>query len=273
MDVLIHNINGSLSFSIFKKPTHSGNYLHYFSKHPNHMKFSVAIGQFLRIFRISSEIHQKNDIANASEILKRNGYPEYFVQKALLKAKSMIQNPNPRVHEESDNKRVIIPYQTSLDKKKWLLKSAGIDLVFSYPNSIKKTMIQRKHIVPGEKPNDNPGIYMIECLSCPKKYIGETGRTVTTRLKEHKNYLKSNLQDNSKYLNTAVVQHRALNHELDMKNAGIIYKSNSQSIRWVLESSLIQNSPNFNIASGNYSVDPVTVKILSKAVPRLPWPE
>ena len=94
------------------------------------------------------------------------------------------------------------------------------------------------------------------------KYIGETGRTVTIRLKEHKNFLKCNLRDTSKYLNTAVVHHRVLNYELDMENTGIIYKSNSQSIRLVLESSLIQNSPNFKIASGNYSVDPVTVKFL-----------
>ena len=91
LDVLVHNINGHLSFSIYRKPTHSGNYLHYFSKHPQHMKLSVATGQFLRIFRNSSQIHQKADFDFASEILKRNGYPEFLLQKAFLKAKTTFQ--------------------------------------------------------------------------------------------------------------------------------------------------------------------------------------
>ena len=61
-------------------------------------------------------------------------------------------------------------------------------------------------------------------------------------------------------VNKSVVLQRALDHEWDMKNAGIIYKSNSKSIRWVLESSLLQKTLNFNLSDGNYSVDPVTLK-------------
>ena len=69
------------------------------------------------------------------------------------------------------------------------------------------------------------------------------------------------------------MQHRALDHELDMENAGIIYKSNSKSIRWVLESSLLQQTLNFNLSDGNYSVDPVTLKVLTVVCPELLWPE
>ena len=273
LDVLVHNLNGNLSFSIYRKPTHSGVYLHFFSKHPQHMKLSVATGLFLRILRISSDIHQKADITNAFEILKCNGYPDFFINKALLKAKSTIRTPtNNRDRNNLDHKRLIVPYHESLDKKKWLLKSAGIELVFNHPNTIKKTMIKRKLVVPGNNDNDNPGLYIIDCNTCPKKYIGETGRTVTERLKEHKMYLNGNLRDNSKYLEKAVVQHRALNHEIDIQNAKIVHKSNSLSERLVLESALINKIPNFNICSGKYTVDPITQRILIMASPRLPWP-
>ena len=165
-----------------------------------------------------------------------------------------------------------MPYHESLDKKKWLLKSAGIELVFNHPNTIKKTMIKRKLVLPGNNDNDNPGLYIIDCKTCPKKYIGETGRTVTERLKEHKMYLNGNLRDNSKYLDKAVVQHRALNHEVDIQNAKIVHKSNSLSERLILESSLINKLPNFNICSGKYLVDPITQRLVIMASPRLPWP-
>ena len=273
LDVLVHNVNGLLSFSIYRKPTHSGVYLHYFSKHPQHMKLSVATGLFLRVLRISSDIHQKGDITDAFEILKQNGYPEFFLKKALLKAKSTIRNPtNNRDRNNTDHKRLIVPYHASLDQKKWLLKSAGIELVFNHPNTIKKTMIKRKLVVPGNDDNDNPGLYIINCNTCPKKYVGETGRTVTERLKEHRMYLNGNLRDNSKYLDKAVVQHRALNHDVDIQNAKIIHKSNSLSERLILESALINKLPTFNISTGKYCVDPVTQRLIVKACPRLPWP-
>ena len=166
---------------------------------------------------------------------------------------------------------MIIPYNEALEEKKWLLKSAGIDIVFNYPNTLKKTMIKRKLTIPNENLNDNPGIYMIDCLTCPKKYIGETGRSGNERLDEHKRYLRRNLVNSNMYAEKAVVQHRALNHELDMKNASIIYKSNSRSTRLVLESSLIKSIPNFNISKGVYDIDPITLKLLKISVPSLPW--
>ena len=272
LDVLVHNVNGKLSFSVYRKPTHSGGYLHYFSKHPQYMKLSVAIGLFLRIFRISSNIYQQSDIDETFEILKRNGYPEFFLQKALAKAKFKSQNPAPRERNQSDLKRLVVPYHESFDQKKWLLKSAGIELVFNHPNTIKKTLIQRKLMVPKDSENDSPGLYIINCNTCPMKYIGETGRTVTERLKEHKMYLNVNARDPGKYVDQAVVKHRSLDHAVDIQNAGIIYRSNSLSERLILESLLISKLPNFNNCKGKYSVDPVTQKLLIAATPRLPWP-
>ena len=86
------------------------------------MKLSVAIGQFLRIFRNSSQLHQKADFDFASEILKRNGYPEFFLQKAFLKAKTTFSNPAPKVQHQTENKRVIIPYNEALEEKKVAFK-------------------------------------------------------------------------------------------------------------------------------------------------------
>jgi len=41
--------------------------------------------------------------------------------------------------------------------------------------------------------NKNPcGIYEIKCNTCGMNYVGRSGRTVTTRHKEHIRYIKNN---------------------------------------------------------------------------------
>jgi hypothetical protein len=42
---------------------------------------------------------------------------------------------------------------------------------------------------------DNNGIYQLNCLDCPKKYIGQTGRTFKTRYKEHIHAVRNNRSD------------------------------------------------------------------------------
>jgi hypothetical protein len=39
---------------------------------------------------------------------------------------------------------------------------------------------------------NNSGIYQLKCLDCPKKYIGQTGRTFKTRYKEHLQAIRNN---------------------------------------------------------------------------------
>jgi hypothetical protein len=43
--------------------------------------------------------------------------------------------------------------------------------------------------------NNNSGIYQVNCLECPKKYIGQTGRTFKTRYKEHIQAILNNRPD------------------------------------------------------------------------------
>ena len=40
---------------------------------------------------------------------------------------------------------------------------------------------------------DNPrGVYRLKCNTCNKVYVGQSGRTITKRYKEHIRYIKSN---------------------------------------------------------------------------------
>ena len=46
------------------------------------------------------------------------------------------------MQQESAKNLLIIPYNLSLDEKRRMLKGAGIDIVFTYPNTLRNTLIE-----------------------------------------------------------------------------------------------------------------------------------
>jgi len=42
-----------------------------------------------------------------------------------------------------------------------------------------------------DRPNNPNGIYSIECITCNKKYVGQSGRDIQIRYKEHINQIKN----------------------------------------------------------------------------------
>ena len=77
-------------------------------------------------------------------------------------------------------------------------------------------------------------MYKVDCKNCPKFNIGETGRSLNTRMNEHKNDVKNNKAS------SGIAQHVNLtNHEFDFDNVSLITPNSNISKRHVIESSLI----------------------------------
>ena len=56
------------------------------------------------------------------------------------------------------------------------------------------------------------GVYKIDCMNCDKFYIGETGRSLKTRIKEHQNDIKYNKPA------SGIVEHtHNMGHQFDLK--------------------------------------------------------
>jgi hypothetical protein len=67
-----------------------------------------------------------------------------------------------------------------------LFKNTDINIAFKASHTIYQQLAQKAD-------NRNPsGIYEIKCITCSKNYIGQSGRHITTRYKEHKRYIKTN---------------------------------------------------------------------------------
>jgi hypothetical protein len=67
-----------------------------------------------------------------------------------------------------------------------LFNNTEIHIAFKSTNTIYQQLTEKTK-------NKNPsGIYEIKCNTCNKKYVGQSGRPITTRHREHIHYIRSN---------------------------------------------------------------------------------
>ena len=94
---------------------------------------------------------------------------------------------NKKREDNFEGKKIFPPYiKGTTDKLDKTLKRHNSRVIFTPPNTIKKTVDSLKDPI---EPGSYKGIYSIPC-SCEIEYIGETGRSMKTRFKEHSAYIR-----------------------------------------------------------------------------------
>ena len=107
------------------------------------------------------------------------------------------------------------------------------------------------------RPPGEGGVYVVPCQGCDSVYIGQTGRTLEQRLKEHKYFVSKGDQNKAVYRHIA-----ATDHPPDWSNSRMVYRSSDLKKRLVVESALIRKINNFNIMGGTVSVDSSTADLI-----------
>ena len=77
------------------------------------------------------------------------------------------------------------------------------------------------------------GVYKLPCKDCELAYIGETGKSLKIRIKQH----ESNCRNYSNP--SAVVNHHELGHSIDFANSYVIYLESHMTKRKIAVSLLI----------------------------------
>ena len=87
------------------------------------------------------------------------------------------------------NAYVTIPYvKNTSESIKRNLAPLGIRTFFQPTNTLRQVLVCPKD--PVLKENRSGVIYQIPCSRCPQTYIGQTGRTLGQRLKEHQRAIR-----------------------------------------------------------------------------------
>ena len=114
-----------------------------------------------------------------SSVLVSNGYPSSFVQK-LTKTTRPTANKEPTPEFKST---VVLPYIKGVSEVLcYCLQQQGVCTVFKSDTTLRSHLVRPKDAL---EPTKQEGVvYKIPC-ECGKVYIGETGRAMQERIREH----------------------------------------------------------------------------------------
>ena len=197
LDVLLDISNNPCITSVFHKKTYTGLLTNYFSFTPFTYKIGLIRTLTNRIFKINNTKDGfSKDINQLAYTLKRNSFPAHIINKITkpyLDSFDQLKNSIIQSTENSpeiDTRYFKLPYigifsKVAETKIKSLAKrfctEINIKLVFS---SYKiKNLFSFKDPIPTALKSSV--IYKFTCAGCKTRYIGETSRHLTTRIKEH----------------------------------------------------------------------------------------
>ena len=188
-------VDGSLSISVYRKPTHTDQYLQWDSHHHLSAKFSVIQTLSHRASTVCSnpELLQKEK-DHLRKALTKCRYPKWAldkVEKRLNRSSWQVNdgdtnNAQSANHEVQNKGHIVIPYTQGLcESIKKICGRYGIQTHFKGGRTIKNLLVSHKN--KDSMVNQSGAIYWYQCgdLRCDDEYIGETSRTFGERYKEH----------------------------------------------------------------------------------------
>ena len=190
LDVLItRNDDGTLCSSIYRKKTHTDQYLQYSSHHPSSHKQSVARTLFTRASTHSSSLVQRaEEETHIIEALHNNDYPNTFIMDCHKKVQQKRPTPsllsNSTISDTPPPIRVTIPYvQGQSEAIRWILRSLDIQVIFRPLTTLRRMISRPKDPLPVF--SQTGVVYNISCQDCSSSYVGQTGRSLQQCIKEH----------------------------------------------------------------------------------------
>ena len=97
LDTLLKRNNGGISVLVYRKPTHTDQFLNYSSHHHKSCKESVVSSLFSRAYSIitnEDDLHKENAIIK--QVLKENGYQESIICKIFKRITNNQSLPQPK---------------------------------------------------------------------------------------------------------------------------------------------------------------------------------
>ena len=111
LDVLVKRDGSRLSFSVFRKETHTGKYLSFSSVHPMCQKKSVVASLVRRAEKLSSTPeNQAAELATIRRDLSSSGYPSSLIQAVKKSLAHPTPNDSQQHNDKGKRKRIPVPY-------------------------------------------------------------------------------------------------------------------------------------------------------------------
>ena len=184
------------------------------------------------ICTLPSDKHLEDEHVRSA--LMTNGYPPTFisgVSRQCMKTRS----------DEPPSATVVLPYiRNTSESVRRILATVNIRTCFKPHRTLRHLLVYAKGRV--QMDQKIGVIYKIPCSTCNQVYIGQTGRTLQHRVKEHQRSLTS---WDGFYVTSAVAEHAIkTGHTINWSGAQVIDQSTNFHHRNLLESWHIQSNGN-----------------------------
>ena len=263
MDTIVKpEADGTLSIIVYRKPTHTDQYLQWDSHHHLSAKFSVIHTLFHRASPVCSKpelLQQEKD--HLRKVPTKCKYPKWAldkVEKRLNRSTRQVTDggttgAQPATNEVKNKGHIVIPYTQGLcESIKKICGRYGIQTHFKGGRTIKNLLVSPKDKDP--MVHQSGAIYWYQCgdLGCAEEYIGETSRTFGERYKMH---LKAP---------SAIHHHSSqTDHPTNHNNFQIIGREGHNLARNIKESIYIRvNNPTLNNNIGKFNLSHIWDRIL-----------
>jgi len=259
LDVCVEKHGNTLRTTVFRKKTHTGQYLNFNSNHQKSVKEGVAYSLFDRAKSICSNQDGLNEeIKKVEKDLASNGYPQSIIKKC--------KNRRAK-HNESEitTEKFVpmsIPYVPGLSEKiRRVARKYKIRTAFKTQNTLRQSLVKTK------PKNGTQGtkncVYRINCSDCSRPYYGETKRPLNIRIKEHRDNTRKGLVDKSKIAHHCWSE----NHQMNFNEAKIVHREPHFFKRKLIEASYIKLSDQ-PISQSSVEIRPLWLPILNKELKR-----
>ncbi|XP_036320425.1 uncharacterized protein LOC118734935 [Rhagoletis pomonella] len=179
LTIKINKSTNSLQYEIFRKPTATDIIIHNTSNHPHQHKKAAFRQMINRIERIPLTKEGYNKELNAIyAIAANNGYKRDLVEEIRREHK----NKKPNKEENNDKNWAVLTYTgKSTYKLAKVFQKHNLRTSFRTNNNVGRIL---RDTTNQEDPLDKQGVYKLTC-KCQHSYIGQTGRKIKTRFREH----------------------------------------------------------------------------------------
>ena len=294
LDTLVTSLaDNSLSFQVYRKPTHTDQYLQWESHHSLSSKYSVigTLTHRVNLVCINPEL-LKEELNHLRRALGKCNYPHWAIKRIQNKVLNSnwedtgnnnsttnnntsgdsndttnnnnqpIITTNNRPTNKAKIGQIVIPYtKGTTESIKHICGKYGIQVHFMGNTTLKQILMKSKDRNP--KDSKSGLIYSYQCpqLDCDDEYIGETAMTLGERRKEH---LKQP---------SPIHRHsQATGHHIDNK-FNIIGREDQGQARTIKESIYIRvNNPTLSTTSNIYEAEFFLISQgLNWALPNTQW--
>lgn len=230
LDCQVSIRNKKFYTKVYKKSTHTDQYLHFQSNHPLIHKLGVIRTLTYRANTIITEEQDTNEEHQAIKSALLNcGYPGWAFDKAKPKPSA-----KPRTNSTPTNgstARVTLPYiRNTSERIAKAVKPYGINVSHKPTNTLRQHLVKVKDKMPYEKHSNI--VYRYQCSSsgCNESYIGETKQSLKARASQHSRPHTNELQE------SAIYSHKkSTGHNINIKDFKIVDREEGWFERGVRE--------------------------------------